>query len=107
MENITQEISQLQSRLSELEKQKNDNILKQKQEELEYRKEKDIMYGLVDLKNVLDIKKDNVAKNNYSRSCIVAKFQDIDIIPALESIYNALHMINHRLDKLEQIEDSP
>ena len=74
---------------------------------LRYRKEKDIIYGLVGLKKVLDDKKQKVQEDRYSKSCIVAKFQDRDIIPALESIYNAFHMINHRLDKLEGIEDSP
>ena len=98
---LTEEIICLQNRLLKLEQEKSDILSKERQEELEYREKNDDLYGLSGLKFVLDEKKRKVEKNMYSRSCIVAKFQDEAIIPALQSIYDAFHLINHRLDKLE------
>lgn len=97
METITQEISQLQGKLRELEQQKY-----RLSETKEKKKTKnDAIYGLVGLKKVLDHKIYEVKSDRYSKACVVAKFQDRDIIPALESIYDALHMVNTRIDALE------
>lgn len=90
---INVEIECLTKRLAELESQK--------QIKEEDNKRVDVNGNLKTLKKAIDMRSEQVHKNNYSKSCIVAKFIDRDMIEPLQSIYNLLQTLNERIYKLE------
>lgn len=49
----------------------------------------------------VNTRKAQVATNDYSKSCIVAKFIDKDMIPPLQSIFDMLKDLNNRVQALE------
>lgn len=90
---LDSEINELQTRLAELEK------MKQQHEDT---KKLGVDYNLSIISNILDCKNNKVIKNNYAKQFVCCKFQDIEIIPLIEAILNSLQSINNRLTKLEQ-----
>jgi len=87
------EIETLKQRLEELESNK--------KAVQEYNEKIDVNKNLEIVRQGIVTREEKVIKNNYSKTCIVAKFIDKDMIPPLQAIYNILHTFNERLDKLE------
>ncbi|AYV82917.1 MAG: hypothetical protein Hyperionvirus3_63 [Hyperionvirus sp.] len=48
-----------------------------------------------------------VKGDRYSKSCVVAKFIDQDMIEPLKAIYNLLNNLNDRITKLEKNSNLP
>lgn len=90
---LENEIITLKKRLQELENKKRD--------EIKYNEKRDVNKNLAIINTGIEERKDKVKNNHYSKSCIVAKFIDNDMVPQLEAIYNLLETFDERLEKLE------
>jgi len=69
------------------------------QEENELKKKEN---PLNTLKDIIDEKKDKVERNSYSKSVPLARYNDIEKLGYLESIYNMLRDLNERVENLEK-----
>lgn len=90
------EITKLQAKIKDLEE-------KAKEENLEQiKKDSSLEHNLSIINKLYLEKKTKVERSKYSKSCIVAKFQDRELVPFMEAIYNSLNLINKRLRILEE-----
>ena len=94
MISVTEEIQQLQLRILELEKQKN--------EKDESDKKTSIDHNFKVINDVLTEKKTAINNNRYSKSVPLARYYDQQLVTHLEAIYNILQIVDERLKKLEQ-----
>ena len=94
MDDIDKTIEELQSKLNELQRIK--------MEQKEHEKKNDVEKNLDAVKDAYEHRKEKVSRDRYSKSCIVAKFIDRDMIGPLEAIYNVLNNLNDRIAKLEE-----
>lgn len=95
MEDINQEITSLKQKLEALEYNK--KLIE------EHNKKTNVDLNLNILDQSIKKREDKIRGNNYSKSYVVAKFVDRDMIPPLQSIYNLLHNLNERVENLEKI----
>ena len=93
MSSVTEEIQQLQLRILELEKQKN--------EKDESDKKTSIDHNFKVINDLLTEKKTAINNNRYSKSVPLAKYYDQELVTHLEAIYNILQILDNRLSKLE------
>ena len=93
MSSVTEEIQQLQLRILELEKQKN--------EKDESDKKTSIDHNFKVINYVLTEKKTAINNNRYSKSVPLARYYDQELVTHLEAIYNILQIVDERLKKLE------
>ena len=93
MSSVTEEIQQLQLRILELEKQKN--------EKDESDKKTSIEHNFTVINDVLTEKKTAINNNRYSKSVPLARYYDQELVTHLEAIYNILQIVDERLKKLE------
>ena len=93
MSSVTEEIQQLQLRILELEKQKN--------EKDESDKKTSIDHNFKVINDVLTEKKTAINNNRYSKSVPLARYYDQELVTHLEAIYNILQIVDERLKKLE------
>jgi hypothetical protein len=93
MSSVTEEIQQLQLRILELEKQKN--------EKDESDKKTSIDHNFKVINDVLTEKKTAINNNRYSKSVPLARYYDQQLVTHLEAIYNILQIVDERLKKLE------
>jgi hypothetical protein len=92
MNEISEEIQRLQLKLLELEKKKESE-----------EKNKTLMNpNFKVIEEILIEKKNNIKKNNYSKSAILARYYDQQMVMRLEPIYNILKIMDERLTKLEE-----
>ena len=94
MSSVTEEIQQLQLRILELEKQKN--------EKDESDKRTSIDHNFKVINDVLTEKKTSINNNRYSKSVPLARYYDQELVTHLEAIYNILQIVDKRLKKLEE-----
>jgi hypothetical protein len=94
MSSVTEEIQQLQLRILELEKQKN--------EKDESDKKTSIDHNFKVINYVLTEKKTAINNNRYSKSVPLARYYDQELVTHLEAIYNILQIVDKRLKKLEE-----
>ena len=94
MNSVTEEIQQLQLRILELEKQKN--------EKDESDKKTSIDHNFKVINYVLTEKKTAINNNRYSKSVPLARYYDQELVTHLEAIYNILQIVDKRLKKLEE-----
>ena len=94
MSSITEEIQHLQLRILELEKQK--------KEKDENDKKTSIDHNFNVINDLLTKKKTAITKNRYSKSVPLARYYDEELVTHLDAIYNILHILDDRLQKLEQ-----
>ena len=94
MSSVTEEIQQLQLRILELEKQKN--------EKDESDKKTSIEHNFTVINDVLTEKKTAINNNRYSKSVPLARYYDQELVTHLEAIYNILQIVDKRLKKLEE-----
>jgi len=94
MNSVTEKIQQLQSRILELEKQKN--------EKDESDKKTSIDHNFKVINDVLTEKKTSINNNRYSKSVPLARYYDQELVTHLEAIYNILQIVDKRLKKLEE-----
>jgi len=94
MSSITEEIQQLQLRISELEKQQ--------KEKDESDKKTSIDQNFNVINDVLTEKKTAIDNNRYSKSVPLARYYDQQLVTHLEAIYNILQIVDERLKKLEE-----
>lgn len=94
MSSTTNEIQQLQLRILELEKQKN--------EKDESDKKTSIDHNFKVINYVLTEKKTAINNNRYSKSVPLARYYDQELVTHLEAIYNILQIVDKRLKKLEE-----
>ena len=90
MSSVPEEIQQLQLRILELEKQKDESY-----------KKTSIDHNFKVINDLLTEKKTAINNNRYSKSVPLAKYYDQELVTYLESIYNILQIIDERLKKLE------
>ncbi len=93
---LQEEIDFLRIKLAELESKKQELIEKD-------RMNKEISNNLAILNQAIKTREEQVKKNDYSKSCIVAKFIDRDMIPPLQAIYDILKALNERIGMLESM----
>ena len=91
--NVQHEIALLRNKIEQLEKQE---LL----DELKY-KETNITYNMRQLDNFIQMTKNKISENKYSKSNLAGKWDDMKIISYLPLIYNLLKITNERLDKIE------
>ena len=91
MSPVTEEIQQLQLRILDLEKQKNESD-----------KKTSIDYNFKVINDVLDVKKKSISKLPSSKSEYIALYKDQTLVTHLEAIYNILRIVDDRLKKLEE-----
>jgi hypothetical protein len=94
MNSVSEELKQLQLKIVELEKQQ--------KEEDERAKKLSIDYNFNVIKDVLTNKKTKIYSNYYTSSQVSHKSYDTQLVTHLEAIYNILHILDKRLEKLEQ-----
>lgn len=56
-------------------------------------------YNLDIIEKIYIDKKNKLEKNSYSKSCVVAKFQDRELLPLIEAIKNSLKIINDKISR--------
>ena len=94
MSSVTEEIQQLQLRILELEKQKNEKDESDKKTSIDHNF-KVINYVLTETKTAIN-------NNRYSKSVPLARYYDQELVTHLEAIYNILQIVDKRLKKLEE-----
>ena len=99
---VNSSITELQSRLDQMELQRK-QLEQQKKDLEENQRKNDCDKNLQIVKNAYENRNQKVKDNRYSKSCIVAKFIDQDMVEPLEAIYNLLSNMNNRLIKLEEL----
>ena len=90
---LTQEIQDLKLKLKQLEQFKT--------EQDENKRKNNCNDNLSTIKKAYESRMDKVKCNRYSKSCVVAKFIDRDMVEPLEAIHNVLNNLNERLINLE------
>ena len=90
------EISGLQQKIKELQA-----LEEAKKKELNS-KETSLEHNMSIINEIYLEKKGHLERNNYSKSCIVSKFQDQKLVPLIEALLNSLTIINNRLVVLEE-----
>ena len=95
---IDDEIEALKNKLNELEKAKEAKEI--------YNNKNDINKNFDILNNSINNRIKSVKEDSYSKSCIVAKFIDKDMIDPLQAIFNILSILNDKLNKLENDENT-
>jgi hypothetical protein len=108
---IVDEIEKLKHKISELEniKREKENVKRQKEIEEENAKKLTFEYYFQHLFDFIQMKKEQeISKNNEqccssyeNRRALRAREENKQLVPALESIYSSLDIINTRLMKLE------
>ena len=94
MNSVTEEITKLQLRIVELEKQQKE------QNESEEKNSIDHNFKVI---NDLLIKKKTAIKNNsYSKSFPLARCNDQELVTHLEAFINILKIVDERLTKIEE-----
>ena len=83
--------------------QKITELKNKKQQEKEQFEKNNFEFNLNNLSKELDIRKNTVQRNNYGKSYVVSRFQDIKAIPELEAIYNMFNVLHERIIYLEEI----
>jgi len=91
--NVQDEIALLRNKIEQLEKQK---LL----DELKY-KDTNITYNMQQLDNFIQMTKNKISENKYSKSIPLARWNDERIISYITPIYTLLKITNERLDKIE------
>lgn len=91
---LENEIETLKNKLIELENKK--------QKETEHNKKTNVNLNLDIIQKGIDERTEKVKRDSYSKSCIVAKFQDMKMIPELQAIHNLFTTLNERIDNLEK-----
>ena len=92
MSNIASELTLLRQKIEMLEKQKKD------EDEMKAAK----MDPLATLGQIIEVKKEKISRNRYSKSIPLAQFYDEEKVAMLEPIFNMLKDIQQRLTVLEQ-----
>lgn len=95
MDSISSEITKMQLKIAELEKQK--------KEEEEKTKKESVSYNLEVIDKLLSARKDHLARNNFSKSVPLARYYCQELVTHLEATYNLLHVMSNRLNELEKI----
>lgn len=95
MTHFSDEIQQLQIKISELEKQK------KKKEEEEILKKESLEHNFKIISDELNNKKKSIKNNKYCKSVPLARFYDEELVRHLEAIYNILQILNNRISDLE------
>ena len=90
------EISSLQKKIKELQA-----LEEAKKKELNL-KETSLEHNMSIINEIYLEKKGQLERNDYSKSCIVAKFQDQKLVSIIEALLNSLTIINNRLVVLEE-----
>ena len=93
MSSVTEEIQQLQLRILELEKQKEND---------ENNPKTSLDHNFKVINDVLTEKKTAINNNRYSKSVPLARYYDQELVTHLEAIYNILQIVDERLKKLEE-----
>lgn len=65
-------------------------------------KETSLEHNMLIINKIYMEKKKQLERDDYSRACIVSKFQDQKLVPLIEALLNSLTIINNRLDVLEE-----
>jgi hypothetical protein len=92
--NNLDEIQRLQQRIVELENQR--------KEKEENDKKTSIEYNFNVINNIIVEKKMAIKRNRYTKSFPLAGYYDQQLVTYLESIFNILHILDERIQKLEQ-----
>lgn len=87
------DISKIDEQIKQLQLLKKEEIKK-----LEL-KQYSLEHNLNIIKEIYLEKKEKLDKNNYSKSCVVSKFQDMKLVPLIEAILNSLTILNEKLEK--------
>ena len=93
MSNINSELTLLRQKIEMLEKQK------KAEDEIKAAKEAN---PLATLGQIIEAKKQQISRNSYSKSVLLARFYDEGNVAMLEPIFNMLKDIQQRLTVLEQ-----
>jgi uncharacterized membrane protein len=94
MNSVTDEITKLQLRIVELEKQQ--------KEQKESEEKKSIDHNFKVINDLLIKKKTDINNNNYSKSFPLARCKDQELVTHLEAIFNILKIVDERLKKIEE-----
>ena len=90
---VSEEITKLQLRIIELEKQQ--------QIENETLNKNSISHNFTIITDLLTEKKTSIKNNKYSKNVPLARYYDEELITHLEAIYNILQILDTRLSKIE------
>ena len=93
-DSISKEITQLQARLAELEKQQ--------REKFDNDKKTSISHNLQILDNLLTYKKKAIMNNRYNKAVPLSRYYDQELVTHLEAIYNCLKIFDERIFKIER-----
>jgi len=90
---VSEEITKLQLRIIELEKQQ--------QIENETLNKNSITHNFTIITDLLTEKKTSIKNNRYSKNVPLARYYDEELVTHLEAIYNILQILDTRLCKIE------
>ncbi len=90
---VSEEITKLQLRIIELEKQQ--------QIENETLNKNSISHNFTIITDLLTKKKTSIKNNRYSKNVPLARYYDEELVTHLEAIYNILQILDTRLGKIE------
>lgn len=90
---VSEEITKLQLRIIELEKQQ--------QIENESLNKNSICHNFTIITDLLTEKKTSIKNNRYSKNVPLARYYDEELVTHLEAIYNILQILDARLSKIE------
>jgi hypothetical protein len=90
---VSEEITKLQLRIIELEKQQ--------QIENETLNKNSISHNFTIITDLLSEKKTSIKNNRYSKNVPLARYYDEELVTHLEAIYNILQILDTRLCKIE------
>jgi hypothetical protein len=93
MSSISDEITRLQLRMFELEKQQ--------QIEKETLNKTSISYNFATITDLLAKKKTAITNNRYAKNVPLARYYDEELVTHLEAIYNILQILDTRLSNIE------
>jgi hypothetical protein len=90
---VSEEITKLQLRIIELEKQQ--------KIENETLNKNSISHNFTIITDLLNEKKTSITNNKYSKNVPLARYYDEELVTHLEAIYNILQILDTRLSKIE------
>ncbi len=93
MSSIDSELMSMRYRLAALEKEKEKQVLEERVKKA---------FPLKTLGDIIEAKKQQIARNGYSKSIPLARFYDQEKVDFLEPIFNMLKNIQDRLELIEQ-----
>ena len=93
MSSISDEITRLQLRMFELEKQQ--------QIEKETLNKTSISHNFATITDLLTKKKTAIKSNSYAKGVQLARYYDEELVTHLEAIYNILQILDTRLSNIE------